>query len=108
MKTLFFNTNKSEIVEALKSNSVTNINFDKIEDIHSNSESFNIAMILDDNDNLLDYRVFDPFHRAFSGYTTPRGWSNWEMDYMSNIDLFIEGYSPSEDDLNTVDEIDNY
>lgn len=36
-------------------------------------ENFNIEV----NPETQAYRVFDPFHKHFSGYLYPDGWSNW-------------------------------
>ena len=77
MKTYeFYNAEEREIVIALIREYFEE---EKLNDL-INLESFNIKVVATDDDELIDFCVFDPYHRIYKGYTNPSGCSNWELD----------------------------
>lgn len=107
MKILFFSEDRISVIDALKDYS-SNIDFKKLNEIEENSDSFNIVVVLDDDRNVIDYRVFDPFRIVLDGYITPSGWSNWGMEHIFDIDSLVEDFNLSEEEKEIIEDINNY
>lgn len=48
-------------------------------------EEFNIEVVTYNDGVLIDYKIFDPFHIVFKGYTNFNGWSHWQNDAFPSL-----------------------
>lgn len=63
---------------------------DYLNDKYSRNE-VNVEVALDEDGNLYDARVFDPYQLVDKGvYINPDGWSNWLYDYHDPSGLDID------------------
>ena len=76
MKTIFLSDNFKGVQSFCKENGLS---FSKKQ---AENNHFDVEVAVED-DNFVDFRVFDPFQKIFDGYVYPDGWSNWFLDYVS-------------------------
>ena len=76
MKTIFLSENFKGVQSFCKENGLS---FSKKQ---AENNHFDVEVAVED-DNFVDFRVFDPFQKIFNGYVYSDGWSNWLLDYVS-------------------------
>ena len=88
---------QDRIMESFSESGYSN---DYLNDKYSRS-IVNAQIVVDEDWNLYDIKVFDPYHRVENGeclpvYIGPSGWSNWLFEYRdpagNDVDEILEDY----------------